>query len=103
MPLSAKDVRFTTRRAQDGDPQLYPRLLKDRAILTSIDVSLQYFETMVGEQRRALDPEALVHFFGDYKVARGMVASARGGIGSAATLLTGTGCPAGTSWRRSGL
>ena len=30
---------------------------------------------MVGEERRALDPEALVHFFGDYKVARGMVAS----------------------------
>ena len=75
MPLSAKDVRFTIRRSQDGDPQLYPRLLKDRAILTSIDVSLQYFETMVGEQRRALDPEALVHFFGDFKVARGMVAS----------------------------
>src|SRR6187401_1951606 len=75
MPLSVKDVRFTTRRAGDGDPLLYPRLLKDRAILTSIDVSLQYFETMVGEQRRSLDPEALVHFFGDFKVARGMVAS----------------------------
>jgi hypothetical protein len=75
MPLSVKDVRFTTRRAGDGDPVLYPRLLKDRAILASIDVATQYFETMVGEERRALDPEALVHFFGDYKVARGMVAS----------------------------
>lgn len=75
MPLSVKDVRFTTRRNGDGDPLLYPRLLKDRAILASIDVALQYFETMVGEERRALDPEALVHFFGDYKVARGMVAS----------------------------
>jgi hypothetical protein len=75
MPLSVKDVRFTTRRNGDGDPLLYPRLLKDRSILASIDVALQYFETMVGEERRALDPEALVHFFGDYKVARGMVAS----------------------------
>jgi hypothetical protein len=75
MPLSAKDVRFTSRRSADGDPQLYPRLMKDRAILTNIDVAMNYFETMVGEQRRALDPEALVHFFGDYKVARGMVAS----------------------------
>src|SRR5690349_3443946 len=75
MALSVKDVRFTTRRAGDGDPLLYPRLLKDRAILTNIDVATQYFETMVGEERRALDPEALVHFFGDYKVARGMVAS----------------------------
>ena len=75
MPLSVKNVRFTTRRDAAGDPLLYPRLLKDRAILTSIDVATQYFETMVGEERRALDPEALVHFFGDYKVARGMVAS----------------------------
>lgn len=75
MALSVKDVRFTTRRAGDGDPLLYPRLMKDRAILASIDVATQYFETMVGEERRALDPEALVHFFGDYKVARGMVAS----------------------------
>ena len=75
MPLSVKDVRFTTRRNGDGDPMLYPRLLKDRSILASIDVALQYFETMVGEERRSLDPEALVHFFGDFKVARGMVAS----------------------------
>lgn len=75
MPLSAKDVRFTTRRAGDGEAILYPRLLRDRAILASIDVAIQYFETLLGEERRALDPEALVHFFGDYKVARGMVAS----------------------------
>jgi hypothetical protein len=75
MSLSARDVRFTTRRVADSEPQIYPRLLKDRSVLTSIDVALQYFETMLGEQRRALDPEALVHFFGDYKVARGMVAS----------------------------
>ncbi|MFN8632411.1 MAG: hypothetical protein U0893_01050 [Chloroflexota bacterium] len=75
MALSVKDVRFTTRRDGNADPLLYPRLLKDRAILASIDVARQYFETMLGEERRALDPEALVHFFGDYKVARGMVAS----------------------------
>jgi hypothetical protein len=75
MALSVKDVRFTTRRDGDADPLLYPRLLKDRAILASIDVATQYFETMVGDERRALDPEALVHFFGDFKVARGMVAS----------------------------
>src|SRR5919205_3789892 len=75
MALAVKDVRFTTRRAGDGTPMLYPRLMRDRAILASIDVTLQYFETLLGSARRELDPEALVHFFGDYKVARGMVAS----------------------------
>jgi hypothetical protein len=75
MALAAKDVRCTTRRAGDGDPYIYPRLLRDRAILVSIDVATQYFETMLGEQRRAFDSDTLVNFFGDYKVARGMVAS----------------------------
>ena len=75
MPLSVKDVRFMVRRSADGTPTLYPRLLKDRSIGASVDVALQYFETLRGSARRELDPEALVHFFGDYKVARGMVAS----------------------------
>lgn len=75
MPIAVKDVRFTTRRAGNGTPMLYPRLMRDRSILASIDVALQYFETLLGSARRDLDPEALVHFFGDYKVARGMVAS----------------------------
>src|SRR5205823_2831163 len=75
MPLSVKDVRFMVRRSADGTPTLHPRLLKDRSIAASVDVALQYFETLRGSARRELDPEALVHFFGDYKVARGMVAS----------------------------
>jgi len=75
MALAAKDVRCTTRRTGDGDPLIHPRLLRDRAILVSIDVATQYFETMLGEQRRAFDSDTLVNFFGDYKVARGMVAS----------------------------
>src|SRR5690242_10362554 len=75
MPLSVKDVRFMVRRSADGAPTLHPRLLKDRSIVASVDIALQYFETLRGSARRELDPEALVHFFGDYKVARGMVAS----------------------------
>ena len=75
MALSVKDVRFMVRRSADGAPTLHPRLLKDRAIVASVDIALQYFETLRGSARRELDPEALVHFFGDYKVARGMVAS----------------------------
>src|SRR5918912_2193380 len=73
--LGPKDVRFTTRRAGEGTVMLYPRLLRDRAILASVDIAIQYFETLLGSERRELDPEALVQFFGDYKVARGVVAS----------------------------
>ncbi|MCC6175601.1 MAG: DUF790 family protein [Chloroflexi bacterium] len=75
MAFSLKDVRYTIRRVGDGDPRLYPRLLRDRAVLPQIDIAIQYFETLLGSERRELDPEALVHFFGDYKLARCIVAS----------------------------
>lgn len=75
MAFALKDVRYTVRRAPSGDAVLYPRFLRDRSVLPQIDVAVQYFETLLGSQRRELDPEALVHFFGDYKLARCMVAS----------------------------
>jgi hypothetical protein len=68
-----KDVRFTTRRAA-GEVAVYPRLLRDRSVLPKIDIAVQYFENMLGSERRSLDPEVLVHFFGDHKLARCMVA-----------------------------
>jgi len=75
MSFALKDVRYTVRRTPGGDAILYPRFLRDRSVLPQIDVAVQYFETLLGGQRRELDPEALVHFFGDYKLARCMVAS----------------------------
>ena len=75
MSFALKDVRYTVRRAPSGDAVLYPRFLRDRSVLPQIDVAVQYFETLLGSQRRELDPEALVQFFGDYKLARCMVAS----------------------------
>jgi predicted nuclease of restriction endonuclease-like RecB superfamily len=73
MAFPLKDVRFSTRRNGDG-LTLYPRLLRDRAVLPKIDIAIQYFESMLGCQRRELDTEVLVHFFGDHKLARCMVA-----------------------------
>jgi len=68
-------IRFTARRKAGAElPVLYPRLLRDRSQLPKIGIAAQYFETMVGHERRELDPEVLVRFFGDHKVARCMVA-----------------------------
>ena len=79
MAFPLKDVRFTTRRGDADEPTLYPRLLRDRSVLPKVDIAIQYFESMLGSERRELDPEALVHFFGDHKLARCMVAAlARG-------------------------
>jgi predicted nuclease of restriction endonuclease-like RecB superfamily len=68
-----RDVRFSTRRS-DGDPAIYPRLMRDRAILPKVQFAIRYFETMLGRERREIDSEILVHFFADHKLARCMVA-----------------------------
>ena len=73
MAFPLKDVRFTTRKG-GGATILYPRLLRDRSLLPKVDIAIQYFESMLGHERRELDSEVMVHFFGDYKLARCIVA-----------------------------
>ena len=77
-PLS--DIRLTTRRprnAEDEDalPLLYPRLIRDNAMLPKLGIAIGYFESMVGKERREFDPELLVQFFADHKLARCIVSS----------------------------
>ncbi len=85
MAFPLKDVRFTTRRkgsrsdpatkTEDALPVVYPRLLRDASIVPQIGIALGYFESMLGKERREFDPELLVQFFGDHKVARCIVTS----------------------------
>ena len=75
MALPIADLRFTTRRNGAEPPWLYPRLLRDRSVLPKIDIAVQYFESMLGRQRRDFDAEVLVHFFGDHRLTRGLVAA----------------------------
>jgi predicted nuclease of restriction endonuclease-like RecB superfamily len=72
MAFTRRDLRFTTRRGK-GLPSLHPRLLRDRSMLPRIDIAIQYFESMLGRERRDFEPEVLVHFFGDHKLARCLV------------------------------
>lgn len=74
MAFSLQDVRVTSRRSRGGDPILYPRLLRDSSILPKISIATDYFESMLGRERRELDTEVLVQFFGDHKLARCVVA-----------------------------
>ena len=75
MAFPLRDVRYVSRRAADQPAALHPRLVRDRAMLPKIDIAIQYFESMLGHERRELDTEVLVHFFGDHKLARCMVAA----------------------------
>src|SRR5687768_11269928 len=79
MAFPLKDVRLTTRRqsgaAEDALPILYPRLLRDAALLPKIGITINYFESMLGKPRKDFDPELLAQFFGDHKLARSIVVS----------------------------
>jgi len=75
MAFPLKDIRFTTRRQGDGDPVLYPRVLRDHAALPKIGIAIGYFESMLGRERQELDTEVLVQFFADHKLARCVVAA----------------------------
>jgi predicted nuclease of restriction endonuclease-like RecB superfamily len=74
MAFPLKALRLTSRRS-GGETQIYPRLLRDRSWLPKIQIAISYFEQMLGRERRELETETLVHFLGDHRIARCVVAA----------------------------
>src|SRR5579871_6372017 len=67
------DVKKTVRSRSDGERYVHPKLLDGPSICTQVDLALAYFQSRLGRARHEFDPEMLVRFFGDPKVARGLV------------------------------
>jgi predicted nuclease of restriction endonuclease-like RecB superfamily len=74
MAFPLKMLRLTSRRS-GAETQVYPRLFRDRAWLPKIQIAISYFEQMLGHERRELETETLVHFLGDHRLARCVVAA----------------------------
>src|SRR5579884_2606826 len=68
------DVKKTVRSRSDGERYLHPKLLDPAVVAAQVSLALAYFQSRLGRARRDVDPEMLVRFFGDPKVARGLVA-----------------------------
>jgi predicted nuclease of restriction endonuclease-like RecB superfamily len=80
--FNRQNLKKTVRRsAGDGRTYIYPHRIangpaaRGREVRAQLAIAIRYFETMVGQRRAALDPEALVALFGDHKLARGLVAA----------------------------
>ena len=73
MTFRLVDVKKTVRARADGRRYLHPKLLGAESAM-AVDMALAYFHAHLGRSRRETDPEILVRFFGDAKVARGLVA-----------------------------
>lgn len=77
MAFRLADVKKTVRSRSDGHRYIHPRLLEGAAVSTQVGLALAYLHARLGRPRREIDPEMLVRFFGDPKVARGLVGCLR--------------------------
>jgi len=73
MAFKTTDFKKTT-RTTDGQRVLYPYQIKDDRYTASIGYAIAYYERMVGRRRAEFEAETLLEFFGDPRLARGLVA-----------------------------
>ncbi len=73
MAFATSDFKKTSRTV-DGTRVLYPHQLRDDRYLAAISYAIDYYERMVGRPRREMQVDTLLEFFGDPKLARGIVA-----------------------------
>src|SRR3954452_18011204 len=73
MAFKTNDFKKTT-RTTDGDRVLYPYQIKDDRYTASIGYAIAYYERKVGRRRAEFETETLLEFFGDTRLARGLVA-----------------------------
>jgi predicted nuclease of restriction endonuclease-like RecB superfamily len=71
--FSLSDFKKTSRTANKRHV-LYPHQLRDDRFLAAISYAIDYYERMVGRPRHELETATLMEFFGDPKLARGIVA-----------------------------
>jgi len=74
MPFRLADIKKTVRSRGDGERYVHPKLLDAAAMEGQVGLALAYFHARLGRKRRDFEPELLVRFFGEPKVARGLVA-----------------------------
>lgn len=79
MPFRRQDIPKTTRRSkEDGSRRLYPRILRDKAMVPRVEQMLAYLDAMVGRRRGDLQSDAVLDLIGDARLARCLLACVHG-------------------------
>jgi predicted nuclease of restriction endonuclease-like RecB superfamily len=73
MAFKTADFKKTS-RSSNGERLLYPYQIRDDRYTASIGYAIAYYERMVGRRRAEFEAETLLEFFGDARLARGLVA-----------------------------
>ncbi len=78
MTFRLQDVKKTIRSRSDGHRYIHPALLDAAVTAPAVALALAYLASRAGRPRHEVDPEVLLRFFGDTRVARGLVACMAG-------------------------
>jgi hypothetical protein len=73
MAFKVSDFKKTTRKT-GNERLLYPYQIRDDRYTAAIAYATAYYERMVGRRRAEFETETLLEFFGDTRLARGLVA-----------------------------
>lgn len=73
MAFATADFKKTSRKSGDGR-QIYPYQIRDDRYTAAIGYAIAYYERMVSRRRAEFEADTLLEFFGDPKLARGLVA-----------------------------
>ncbi|BDI29127.1 hypothetical protein CCAX7_11780 [Capsulimonas corticalis] len=76
MAFRIEDFKKTARKSStSGAPAtLYPHQMRDKKALAKVELAIRTFDGLVGRKRGELDAQTMVDFFGDHRIARGVVA-----------------------------
>ena len=76
MAFRQEDFKKTSRKGSaPGMPAaVYPHQIKDKKFVARLEIAIRTFDAAAGRRRRDMDAQAMTDFFGDPRLARGIVA-----------------------------
>jgi predicted nuclease of restriction endonuclease-like RecB superfamily len=73
MAFKSGDFKKTARKSGD-ERVIYPYQIRDDRYTAALSYAIAYYERMIGRERREFEADTLLEFFGDPRLARGLVA-----------------------------
>ena len=77
MAFRLEDFKKTTRKSADSGrvpASVYPHQMKDKKAVMRLEMAIRTFDALTGKRRGEMDAGVMADFFGDPRIARGVVA-----------------------------
>jgi hypothetical protein len=76
MAFRQEDFKKTSRKSSAAgvSASVYPHQLKDKKAIARLEIAIRTFDAAAGKRRKDMDAQAMTDFFGDPRLARGIVA-----------------------------